>query len=726
MPKAKPQPELTLTDPSPLTNPALDDALTRLRAAGCDVRRQGMHWLVRRPGQDAGVLTGAEVLEIATDYPAPAASQPGGSGGGDGLQPGSSPDNALPLVDLITALEDHAAGLPRPLPRDHRIPLPAGLPERLPIPHQLVVPGRYQPRTRFDQDKLDELAASIQEHGILTALKAFANERGQLELIAGERRLRAARVAGLSFVPIELCSYSLRQIDEISTIDNLQRDDLTPIEEGTAYERMIREWQISEAELARRLGKNRAYIQQRRAIAGAAPEVIQALDNAQITFSQARAVAQAAPEEPKIQKQALTLIISRLAQGRQVTEKEAKDETEKIARKRAQQVLEALGWLFTADGHAWSSGDRPTLWTGAETFLAVKEQRRPSTTPIEGTPDAAVLATLQQRYSRVKTEQAPWIGLSSDWNIPLTYYAPAELPALAQQVADELAALQIRAAAHGWAIEAKTTSYGSGDFTLTGAKGGRDRCYYWSSLVEKVRAIEEGKLVDRAPETGRGQPSYTPKCSSCKNESGALRHIGGQTLCPECAAPLIAAQQAEHAAMVARIDPALGAWLRSAPAGAIPLLAAVLGGDAIEEEMDAAAVVDQVAMYIQSYIEDGDDLQEDAPTVAALLGLTRQAALPGGSPAIAADSPLFELSGQLTKIEAWIAQLGDTSPSLDVIQLQRANLEQLGDDLDQFADDETIEDKPFEDLMHRIGQATLALITLTETGVAPELAEVAA
>jgi ParB/RepB/Spo0J family partition protein len=699
---------------------AVENARWRLVAAGYDVQPQGMHWVVRNNGSDATVLKTAELIDLANGVPTPVPP----------MQPGSS-DGTMPLLDLVSALETHAGALPTPLPRDQRILLPAGLPERLSAPLDLIVPGRYQPRTKFDQTSLDELAASIAEHGILTALKAFANERGQLELIAGERRLRAARQAGLPFVPIEICSYTLRQIDEISTIDNLQRDDLTPIEEGTAYERMIREWQISEAELARRLGKNRAYIQQRRAIADAAPEVIEALDKEQITFSQARAIAQAAPGQAKAQKAALTKLAELAKQGKRTTEAEARAAAEKVVLAQAKKDLTALGWTVSEPYGGfliWAPSERPKQWTGAEMLEAIAAQRRPT-----GTAPAALtgakkgdllLPTLKIRY-RLDDDYPPWIGLSEDYGQPTMFYAAAELAGQAEQITQDLAAMVARAAAAGWTLDVDTSSNYHTAFKFESTQGASHRVWGWSDAKKALDQIEAGK-IKAEPQRQTTVQSTTYPCARCQKQVSDYRWIEDAKYCQACVKPVEQEIAARTQRIHSEVASALSAWLSTAPADALRLVVAALPHRRTynnERRQTAkeirAADAPKLAGAILAWVAKAAEGDHEYP-------VHGQAVAADESTAAGDDTPLLDLSERLAKIEAWIDQQADGSPSLDVIQLQRATLEQLADDLDQYAEDDDVSTAAFEDLARRIGQATLALITLAETGSAPELAEVAA
>lgn len=124
-----------------------------------------------------------------------------------------------------------------------------------------VTPNPYQPRETFDQAKLDELARSIAEKGIIQPIAIREKEGGGYELIAGERRLRAAKQAGYSTVPALVKSVSSAEdMMELSLIENIQRDDLNPIHEAKAYHRLMEECHLTQEEIATRVGKNRATV----------------------------------------------------------------------------------------------------------------------------------------------------------------------------------------------------------------------------------------------------------------------------------------------------------------------------------------------------------------------------------------------------------------------------------------------------------------------------------
>lgn len=130
---------------------------------------------------------------------------------------------------------------------------------QLEVDINLVEPNRDQPRKKFDEDALQELSDSIKVHGVIQPLIVQMRD-GYYEIIAGERRWRAARLAGLKTVPVLVRDYSDRDIMELSLIENIQRQDLNPIEEAAAYRRLIDEYQLTQDEVAERVSRSRASV----------------------------------------------------------------------------------------------------------------------------------------------------------------------------------------------------------------------------------------------------------------------------------------------------------------------------------------------------------------------------------------------------------------------------------------------------------------------------------
>lgn len=122
-----------------------------------------------------------------------------------------------------------------------------------------IEPNRAQPRTRFDEDALQELADSIKQYGIIEPIVVQKRDN-HYEIIAGERRWRAARIAGLKKVPVVIKEYSEDEIFTIALIENIQREDLNPIEEAVAYQKLIQELKLKQDEVAEKVSKSRTAI----------------------------------------------------------------------------------------------------------------------------------------------------------------------------------------------------------------------------------------------------------------------------------------------------------------------------------------------------------------------------------------------------------------------------------------------------------------------------------
>jgi ParB family chromosome partitioning protein len=123
-----------------------------------------------------------------------------------------------------------------------------------------LIDTTVQPRTQFDQSRLDELADSIRTNGILQPLLLRSTEGGRYEIIAGERRFRASRLAGLTEVPVVIRDASSAEAYELALVENIQREDLDPIEEALAYRHLVDTYRLTQEQIARRVGKDRATV----------------------------------------------------------------------------------------------------------------------------------------------------------------------------------------------------------------------------------------------------------------------------------------------------------------------------------------------------------------------------------------------------------------------------------------------------------------------------------
>ncbi len=177
------------------------------------------------------------------------------------------------------------------------------------LPVEAIRENRSQPRTVFDEQALDELAASIREHGLIQPLIVSETEAGAYELIAGERRLRAARRAGLSEVPAIVKRATAQQSLELALVENVQRADLNPLEEGLAYQMLKDEFGLTDEVIARRVGKSRVAVVNTRRLIKLVPPARQALLAGTLSAGHGRALLRF--EEPDEQVAALNLVLNR-------------------------------------------------------------------------------------------------------------------------------------------------------------------------------------------------------------------------------------------------------------------------------------------------------------------------------------------------------------------------------------------------------------------------------
>jgi ParB family chromosome partitioning protein len=155
------------------------------------------------------------------------------------------------------------------------------------VPVDRIEPNPENPRLSFEEGALDELAASIREHGVLQPILVRPRGQGQFQLVAGERRWRAARQAGMDTIPALIEELDDDDALEIAIIENLQREDLSPLEEASIYERMIKEHGYSVRKLAQKLGKDKGYLENRLRLADAPPEVRELVSLRKDTLSHA-------------------------------------------------------------------------------------------------------------------------------------------------------------------------------------------------------------------------------------------------------------------------------------------------------------------------------------------------------------------------------------------------------------------------------------------------------
>ncbi len=163
-----------------------------------------------------------------------------------------------------------------------------------------VEPNRNQPRKNFDEEKLQELSESIKEYGVISPLIVSEMEDGRYRIIAGERRWRASRIAGLTEIPVIIKEYTEKEIMEIALIENLQREDLNIIEVARGYKQLIDEYSLTQEKLAERMGKSRSAVTNVLRILTLPKEILDLVEEDKLSFGHARALVSVEDKELSI------------------------------------------------------------------------------------------------------------------------------------------------------------------------------------------------------------------------------------------------------------------------------------------------------------------------------------------------------------------------------------------------------------------------------------------
>lgn len=158
------------------------------------------------------------------------------------------------------------------------------------IPLNKIIAGIYQPRQNFNQNELVELADSIKESGLIQPILLRKSEDDHYEIIAGERRFRATKIAGLKTIPAIVKKINNHEALELAIVENIQRSDLSPIEEARGYQRLVDEFSYTQEQIAKRTGKSRSHITNLLRLLGLPENVRDLLDRALISMGHARAI----------------------------------------------------------------------------------------------------------------------------------------------------------------------------------------------------------------------------------------------------------------------------------------------------------------------------------------------------------------------------------------------------------------------------------------------------
>ena len=186
------------------------------------------------------------------------------------------------------------------------------------LPISQVEPGLKQPRKRFDDEALADLADSIRQHGVIQPLTVRRLSSGYYQIIAGERRWRAAKLAGLSEVPAVIIEADDRKVMELGLIENLQREDLNPMEEAGGYRVLMEEYGLTQEEVAQQVGKSRPAVANALRLLSLPPSLHPLLEDGQLSAGHARAILSV--PSPQLQEKLADKVV---AEGLSVRQTEA-------------------------------------------------------------------------------------------------------------------------------------------------------------------------------------------------------------------------------------------------------------------------------------------------------------------------------------------------------------------------------------------------------------------
>ncbi len=205
------------------------------------------------------------------------------------------------------------------------------------VPIEHIEPNPFQPRTNFNEEELAELALSIQQQGIIQPVTVRKMGHDRYQLISGERRLKAAKVAGLTEIPAYIRVANDEQMLEMALVENIQREDLNPIEIAVSYRRLLEECHISQEELSRKVGKDRSTISNYIRLLRLPQEIQDAISHGSVTMGHARALITV--DDPAKQLALLDMIIRSELSVRQAEELARKPEQVKPSRPKPPELI---------------------------------------------------------------------------------------------------------------------------------------------------------------------------------------------------------------------------------------------------------------------------------------------------------------------------------------------------------------------------------------------------
>ena len=190
------------------------------------------------------------------------------------------------------------------------------------LPLSRIEPRQDQPRDQFDEDRLQDLAASIARHGLIQPVIVRHLPNGDYQIIAGERRWRAARIAGLSEIPVRVLEADDRSVAELALVENLQREDLNPMEEARGYQKLISDYSLTQEEAAAGVGKSRSAVTIALRLLNLSAPVADLVERGALSAGHARALL--AVEDPVLQLSAAKQVLEKSLSVRKAEQLAAK------------------------------------------------------------------------------------------------------------------------------------------------------------------------------------------------------------------------------------------------------------------------------------------------------------------------------------------------------------------------------------------------------------------
>ena len=201
------------------------------------------------------------------------------------------------------------------------------------LPISKVEPRPDQPRDRFDEERLQDLADSISRHGLIQPVIVRKLENGNYQIIAGERRWRAARLAGLPEIPVRVLQADDRSVSELALVENLQREDLNPMEEARGYQKLMDDYDLTQEEAAAGVGKSRSAVANALRLLNLSAGVASLVECGELSAGHARALLPI--EDPELQQKAAALVLAKALSVRKTEQLAARLKKEAEAEEKA-------------------------------------------------------------------------------------------------------------------------------------------------------------------------------------------------------------------------------------------------------------------------------------------------------------------------------------------------------------------------------------------------------